>query len=78
MNETKVFADGYCGVFRRQEDFLACLKSMGIHFSWERKQTKNLRLVAITEDSQVVKYLKEQHARDGLDEEFITDTIVNT
>ena len=78
MNETKVFADGYRGVFRRQEDFLECLKSIGIHSSWERKQTKSLRLVAVTEDSQVAKDLKEQYAGDGLDGEIITDTIVNT
>lgn len=78
MNETKVFADDYRGVFRKQEDFLECLKSIGIHSSWERKQTKNLRLVAVTEESQVAKDLKEQYARDGLDEDIITDTIVNT
>lgn len=78
MNETRVYADDYRGVFRRQEDFLDCLKNIGSHSSWKRKKTKSLRLVAITEESQVTKDLKEQYAMDGLDEEIITDTIVNT
>lgn len=26
MNETRVFEDGYRGIFREQDDFLACLK----------------------------------------------------
>ncbi|MDE7200811.1 MAG: hypothetical protein K2O91_02665 [Lachnospiraceae bacterium] len=29
MNETRVFADGYHGVFQKQDDFLDCLKAWG-------------------------------------------------
>lgn len=27
MNETKVYADSYCAVFREQKDFLECIRS---------------------------------------------------
>ena len=78
MSETRVFADGYRGVFQNQEDFLECLKSIGRNSFWERKTSKNLRLVAITSGSRVEEELKEKYADEGLDEGIITDTIVNT
>ena len=78
MYETRVFADDYCGVFRKQEDFLECLKSIGRNSSWQRKSARNLRLVAITSGSKVEEEMKERYADEGLDEEIITDTIVNT
>ena len=78
MYETRVFADDYCGVFRKQEDFLESLKSIGRNSSWQRKSARNLRLVAITSGSKVEEEMKERYADEGLDEEIITDTIVNT
>lgn len=78
MNETRVFADGYRGVFQKQEDFLECLKSIGKNSFWERRNSKNLRLVAITSGSKVEEELKEKYADEGLDEDIITDTIINT
>lgn len=78
MNETRVFADGYRGVFQKQEDFLECLKSIGKNSFWEKKNSRNLRLVAITSGSRVEEELKEQYADEGLDEDIITDTIINT
>lgn len=78
MNETRVFADGYRGVFQKQEDFLDCLRSIGKNSFWERKNSKNLRLVAITSGSKVEEELKEKYADEGLDEGIITDTILNT
>lgn len=78
MNETKVFADDYRGIFREQEDFFECLKRIGLNSSWVRKKTKKLRLAAITDNSWVAKELKEQYVKKGLDEEIITDTIINT
>ena len=78
MYETRVFADDYCGVFRKQEDFLECLKSIGRNSSWQRKSARNLRLVAITSGSKVEEEMKERYSDEGLDEEIITDTIVNT
>ena len=78
MNETRVFADGYRGVFQKQEDFLECLKNIGRNSFWERRNSKNLRLVAITSGSKVEEELKEKYADEGLDEDIITDTIINT
>ena len=66
MNETRVFKDSYRGVFLNQEDFLDCLKRIGKNSFWDRKKSKNLRLVAITEESQIAKDLKEQYAKEGL------------
>ena len=54
MSETRVFADGYRGVFQNQEDFLECLKNIGKNSFWERKTSKNLRLVAITSGSTLI------------------------
>lgn len=78
MNETRVFKDNYRGVFCEQDDFLKCLKRIGENSSWERRISKHLRLVAITEGSQIEKELREQYADEGMDEEIITDTIINT
>lgn len=78
MNEAGVFKDSYRRVCYDQEEFFACLKRIGKNSFWERRKSKSLRLVAITEDSQIAKELKEQYADDGLDEEIITDTIINT
>lgn len=74
MSETRVFADGYRGVFQNQEDFLACLKSIGKNSFWERKTSKNLRLVAITSGSKVEEELKQMYADEGLDEDIIRET----
>ena len=78
MSETRVFADGYRGVFQNQEDFLKCLNSIGRNSFWERKTSKNLRLVAITSGSKVEEELKQMYADEGLDEDIIADTIINT
>ena len=78
MNETRVFRDSYRGVFCSQQDFLSCLKRIGENSYWDRKKTKNLRLVPITEESKIAEELKEQYASEGLDTEIITDTIRNT
>ncbi len=78
MNETRVFKDSYRGVFCNQEDFLSCLKRIGENSFWDRKKVKSLRLVPMTEDSQMAKDMKEQYVNDGLDTEIITDTIINT
>lgn len=78
MNETRVFADGYRGVFQKQEEFLGCLKSIGRNSFWERRNSKNLRLVAITNGSRVEEELREKYAAEGLDGGIITDTIIHT
>ena len=78
MNGTKVFEDSYSGVFAKQDEFLECLESIGRNSFWERKKSKNLRLVTITDDSRVAEELREKYAEEGLDEGIITDTILNT
>ena len=78
MSGTKVFEDSYCGVFTKQDEFLKCLESIGRNSFWERKKSKNLRLVPITDDSRVAEELREKYAEEGLDEGIITDTILNT
>lgn len=78
MNETAVFKDNYRGVFCNQEEFLECLNRIGKNSFWERRKSKNLRLAAITEGSEMEKEMRKQYADDGLDEDIITDTIINT
>lgn len=78
MNEARVFEDSYRGIFRDQDDFLACLKRIQENSFWKRRKAKNLRLVAISEGSQMAEEMKERYISDGLDEDIITDTIVNT
>lgn len=78
MNEARVFEDSYRGIFREQDDFLACLKRIEENSFWKRRKAKNLRLVAISEGSQIAEEMKERYISDGLDEDIITDTIVNT
>lgn len=78
MNETKLFEDSYRGIFLEQDDFLACLKRIGENSSWRRQKAKNLRLVPITEGSQIANEMKNKYIDEGLDESIITDTIVNT
>ena len=78
MNEAKVFEDRYRQVFTVQEEFLSCLKRIGENSSWRRQKAKNLRLVAITEESPIANELKQKYADDGMDERIISDTIVNT
>lgn len=78
MNEVKVFEDRYRQVFTVQEDFLSCLKRIGENSSWRRQKAKNLRLVAITEESPIANELKQKYVDDGMDETIITDTIINT
>ena len=78
MNETSVFKDGYRGIFQEQDDFFACLKRIGNNSFWKRRKAKNLRLVAITEGSPIAEEMREKYVNDGLDEDIISDTIVNT
>ena len=78
MNEARVYEDNFRAVFTRQEDFLSCINRIGSNSSWERRKSKSLRLVAMTSDSKVAEEMREEYMRDGLDEQIITDTILNT
>lgn len=78
MQETRVYADGFSAVFTHQEDFLEFLKNIVRNSIWDRKKSKDLRVMAINEDSRIAEELKEQYAKEGLDERIIADTIQNT
>lgn len=78
MNEARVYEDGYRGVFGQQEDFLEFLKNIGRNSFWDRKKSRDLRLLPMEEDSRIAETLKEQYSREGLDEEIINNTIQNT
>ena len=78
MNETKVYADSYCAVFREQKDFLECIRSRMENSCWDRRKSKTLRLAALTEESPIADQLREKYAREGVDEDIIKDTISNT
>ena len=78
MNEM-MYADNYSRQFQAQDEFFDCLKAIGGRSRWERKRSKDLRLVAITdEDSKIAKELKEQYEQEGLDIGILTDTMENT
>lgn len=78
MNEARIYADGYRGVFAEQEEFLEFLKGIGRNSSWDRKKSKDLRVMPIEEDSKIAELLKEQYSQEGLNEEIINNTIQNT
>ena len=78
MNETKVYKDSYCAVFREQKDFLECIRSRMENSCWDRRKSKTLRLAALTEESPIADQLREKYAREGMDEDIIKDTISNT
>ena len=46
MDETRVYADSFQMMFAKQEEFLDFLKRMGRNSFWDRKKSKELRLVA--------------------------------
>ena len=77
MNEI-MYADNYSRQFQAQDEFFDCLKAIGRRSRWERKRSKDLRLVAITdEDSKIAKELKEQYEQEGLDIGILTGTMEN-
>lgn len=78
MNEVRIYADGYRGVFAEQEEFSEFLKGIGRNSSYDRKKSKDLRLMPVEEDSKIAELLKEQYSQEGLDEEIINNTIQNT
>lgn len=78
MNEAKVYADGFQAVFAKQEEFLGFLKTIGRNSIWDRKKSRDLRLVAIDEDCKIAEELKNQYQSEGMEEDIIADTIRNT
>jgi hypothetical protein len=78
MNEVKIYADSYQARFINQEDFLDFLRGIVRRSFWDRKKTKNLRLISMDEGCRLSEELKDRYTCDGLDVEIITDTIQNT
>lgn len=78
MNEAKVYADGFQMLFQKQEDFLDFIKRITRSSVWERKKSKDLRLVVFDEDSRVAEKLKQKYTEDGMDEGILQDTLAGT
>ncbi|HJC23253.1 MAG TPA: transposase [Candidatus Eisenbergiella merdavium] len=78
MNGGKVYEDGFCAVFQNQDEFLDCISRIGRNSSWDVRRSKSLRLAALQEGSDLVRELKEEYEKEGLDPEIITDTVLNT
>ena len=75
MDEARLYADSFRTVFAKQEEFLDFLKRAGRDSFWDRKRSKDLRLVAFDKDSQVAEDLRQQYAEDGLDTGILDDTL---
>lgn len=78
MSETNVYADEFQKLFGTQEDFLDFIKKITRSSIWERKKSKDLRLVAFEEDSKVAEELRQQYADNGMDEGILQDTLAGT
>ena len=78
MNEARVYEDDFRAVFTRQEDFLSCINRISGNSFWERRKSKNLRLIPLTNGSKAAEELREEYEREGLDEAILTDTMLNT
>lgn len=78
MSETNVYADEFQKIFGTQEDFLDFIKKITRSSIWERKKSKDLRLVAFEEDSKVAEELRQQYADNGMDEGILQDTLAGT
>ena len=60
MNGSKVYEDSYCAVFRDQETFFDCIKSIGRNSFWDVRRSGSLRLSAVKEGSELERELKEE------------------
>lgn len=78
MNEARVYEDIFRAVFTRQEDFLSCINRISGNSFWERRKSKNLRLIPLTNGSKAAEELREEYEREGMDEAILTDTMLNT
>ena len=78
MNEARMYADGFETMFAKQEDFMAFLKQIGRVSSWDRRRSKDLRLIAFEADSKIAGELQEQYDRNGQDPGIFEDTLQNT
>lgn len=78
MNEARMYADGFETMFAKQEDFMAFLKQIGRVSSWDRRRSKDLRLIAFEADSKIAGELQEQYDRNGQDPGILEDTLQNT
>lgn len=78
MNETKVYEDGFRAVFTKQDDFLSCINKISSNSFWERRKSKQLRLIPLMDGSKVAEDLKMEYEKEGIDKNIISDTILNT
>lgn len=78
MTEAKVYADGYTAMFAHQEEFLEFLKRIAKNALWDRRKSKELRLLVVSEGSQWAEQLRNRYVAEGQDEGIIADTVRNT
>lgn len=78
MNEAKVYADGFQKLFPTQDEFLDFIKRITRSSVWERKKSKDLRLVAFEKDSRIEEELRKQYTDNGMDEGILEDTLAGT
>lgn len=77
MEMEKIYADDYNISFVEEGVFLNFLEEREENASWQKKQSKNLRFVALEQDSELTENLIEEYALAGK-KEIITDTLEHT
>lgn len=77
MNETKVYADGYCKSFAGEGDFLSFLKSRKDKTTWKKEPSNNLRFEALVKDSARTDAIVDDYRSMGK-EDVIVDTLDGT
>lgn len=78
MDDMNVYEDGFHKLFLTQVDFLDFIKRISRSSQWERKRSKELRLVSFEEGSRIDQELRQQYADCGLDEGILKDTLAST
>lgn len=77
MENTMIYADSYAAQFAHEMEFLGFLKDREKNARWETKRSKDIRFIALEENSKVATELQESYAKEGA-EGILTDTMENT
>lgn len=78
MEEMNVYADEFQKNFLTQDSFLDFIKRIARGSQWERKRSKELKLVSYEEGSHIDQELRQQYADCGMDEGILKDTLTGT
>lgn len=77
MNDTQVYADGFCKSFAGEGDFLDFLKSRKDKTTWKTETSSDLRFEALVKDTARTDAIVDDYRSMGK-EEIITDTLDGT